>query len=275
MEIYKYLPQKIVSAIESSELSDKITEIRIRKNKELAVTVSGQNVYISSLQITEKDIEDIFYRICDNSVNIYDADISNGYITVSDGCRVGIGGEYHYNPAVCRYVLKVLDSLNIRIARRILCFKNQEIIFDNSIDSTLIIGPPHSGKTSLLRLYAKHLSEESRVVLCDERKELNTENLNCDILQGIKKSIAISMATRTMNPQYIICDEIGDKTEAEEILSAVNTGVKFICSAHGESVESIYRRPNIAILLENNIFHKIVIVTQQNSIFFIKDYIDV
>ena len=92
-----------------------------------------------------------------------------------------------------------------------------------------------------------------------------------DVIQGIKKSAAISMATRTLNPQYIICDEIGGKEETDEILSAVNTGVYFICSAHCESLDQLYKRPNIKILIENGIFEKLVLIEHKNTEFYIKD----
>ena len=83
------------------------------------------------------------------------------------------------------------------------------------------------------------------------------------------------MATRTLNPQYILCDEIGLKEETKEILSAVNTGVIFICSAHGESIESVCKRPNIKLLMDSGIFEKYIVVEQKYRKFYIKEFKDV
>jgi len=275
LEIYKYLPESLVLYLKRLDSTKEITEIRIRKNKSVQLTVYGNTVNTDNLIVSEQELEEMLYRMCNCSLNIYDEEISNGYITLNDGCRVGLGGEYYYNPDTERYVLKELVSLNIRIAGDMIRFENQDKLFAQKISGILIVGPPHSGKTSLLKLMAEYLSADCRVSLCDERKELYTGNVNADVIQGIKKPVAISMATRTLNPQYIICDEIGLKEEAEEILSAVNTGVNFICSAHAETINQVFKRPNIKILIENGVFEKMVLVSQKNKKFYIEEIVDV
>ena len=167
-----------------------------------------------------------------------------------------------------------MTSLNIRIAKDVKYFDNQDKLFLKRPESTLIIGPPHSGKTTLLKLYAKHLSQQYRVVVCDERNELLCGDISCDVIRGVKKADGISMATRTLNPEFIICDEIGHPQEAAEILSAVNTGVKFICSAHGESYERISKRPNIKILIDNDVFYRTAVVRQTNGSFAVQEVTD-
>ena len=274
MDVYKYLPYTMVLSIQKLTFHNDITEIRIRSDKPVQITVFGKTNIVENTYVADYELEEIFYKMCQHSINIYDDEISNGYITLYDGCRVGIAGEFYYNKTDMRYVLKKLTSLNIRIARDFTAFDGQEQIFTANIPSTLVIGPPHSGKTSLLKLYAKHLSQNYRVTVCDERKELYCKEINADILMGIKKSDAINMATRTLNPQYIICDEIGSVKEAEEILSAVNTGVEFICSVHGNSVEQALKRPNIKLLTDSGIFHRYVTVCQKNQRFYIKEITD-
>ena len=273
MEIYKYLPYDIVNFICSNGYEKDITEIRLRCAMPLQLNLYHGMVTVNHIVPDKSQIWDIFYNICQKSVNIYDNDISNGFITLDDGCRVGIGGEYCYNKSTGKYILKQLWSLNIRIARFKIQFENQHLL-DNFVYSALVIGPPHSGKTSLLKLMAKSLSKDYRVVICDERKEIYHNGLNCDVLQGIKKSDAISMATRTLNPQFVICDEIGTSDEAAQILSAVNSGVKFICSAHGENVEQVMKRPAIKLLADSSIFDKYIEVCQQNRRFYIKGIYD-
>ena len=272
MDVLKLLPKRLADYINSCDYKDNITEIKLRKNSVVQFTVYGKlkNLLI---EISETEIEDVFYKMCNCSVNIYDDEISNGFITLSGGYRVGIGGEYFQNNKSGNYKLKELMSLNIRIPHKSVYFKNQDVLFAESVHSTLVAGPPHSGKTSLLKIYAEKLSENYRVSLCDERKELYTDNLKVDVIQGIKKSAAISMATRTLNPQYIICDEIGNKEESDEILSAVNAGVYFICSAHCDNLGQLYKRPNIENLIENGIFEKLVLLEHKNHEFYIKDIV--
>lgn len=269
--LYKYLPQEVTEYIENSSIKNDITEIRLRKNNLLQFTVNGSIFYSKNIIITQDMLENTFYLLCDKSINVYDEEISQGFITLSCGHRVGIGAEYYYNNLLKKYLLKELCSLNIRISRNNTYFENQEILLQNITESALIIGTPHSGKTTLLKIISEHLSKKYYLVICDERGEIYNININADVIKMIDKPTAISMATRTLNPQFIICDEIGAKEEAEKILSSVNTGVKFICTAHGESYEQIKKRPNIKILLDNNVFKIVVVLENKNKKFFIKE----
>ena len=56
-----------------------------------------------------------------------------------------------------------------------------------------------------------------------------------------------------MNPEVIICDEIGDE-EAAKILAAQNSGVPLIASAHGASFDEIMRRQGIKRLYDCKVF---------------------
>ena len=273
--IYRYLPERINDFFKNYKSVSDVTEIRLRVNNTMQLTEQGKIKYIPQLLFNQKEIDNIFYTMCENSQNVYDNDISNGYITVNNGYRVGIGGDYYYNENSKKYVLRSIKSLNIRIPAKEVSFKNQEHLLSIIPDSMLIIGPPHSGKTTLIKIYAKYLADKYRICICDERREIYNQKINCDVIQGIKKSTAISMATRTLNPQFIICDEIGLIEEANEIISAVNTGVKFICSAHATTIKDIYRRPNIKILIDNNIFKRIVVLSSENDNFCIKEIADV
>ena len=273
-DLYKYLPSKMVDFFNDCCM-DAVTEIRLRCGKPLQFTYNGCLKNIKDISVSSKELEDIFYNMCECSQNIYDEDISNGFITLPGGYRVGIGGDFFYNEISGKYLLRKLYSLNIRVPRGKCKFVNQENLFDRLAESTLIIGPPHSGKTSLIRLYAKRLATQYSICICDERREIFDSSFECDALQGIKKSTAISMATRTLNPQFIICDEIGGLDETTEILSAVNTGVRFICTAHGEDTDMVRKRPNIKLLLDSEIFKRLVILSSKDNLYFIEEITDV
>ena len=60
------------------------------------------------------------------------------------------------------------------------------------------------------------------------------------------------------NPEYIICDEIGESTESEVIASLQHIGVPLIASAHAESYFDVKLRKNLNILLENSVFDAIM-----------------
>lgn len=275
MEAYKYLGDKLIKYINSHPDKTNITEIHLRSECPVQLVVNGITENVSDCIINQTELENILYNMCHKSQNVYEDDIGTGFITLRNGERVGISGEYFYSSPSDKYILKKLHSLNIRVPKNNIYFERQDELFSLKPKSTLIVGPPHSGKTSLLKLLCTILCEKYRVAICDERKELYTENINCDVISGIPKAVALSMATRTLNPQFVICDEIGSPKEAQEILSAVNSGVEFICSVHGNDVETVCNKTEIRKLLDCDVFSRIVFVQQNNSRFVIKEIIDV
>lgn len=54
-------------------------------------------------------------------------------------------------------------------------------------------------------------------------------------------------ALRSLSPEVIICDEIGD--DAEAVRQCMSSGVKLIVSAHAGSIEELKRRPSVSGLL--------------------------
>ena len=275
MEVYKYLNKQLAEYIKNFPMQNNITEIRLRSGCIVQLVVNGITDSVDNIYIRQEELDEIFYNICQKSINVFENEISNGFVTLPDGARVGISGEYIYSKTSGKYILKKLNSLNIRIPKKKIYFENQDKLFSIEPQSTLIIGPPHSGKTSLLKLYCSFLARKYRVAICDERKELCTEKINCDVISGIPKALAASMATRTLNPQFIICDEIGTREEAEQILYSVNTGVRFICSVHGDNLNYVQKKQGISMLFDNSVFYRVVVMQQKEHKFYIKDIIDV
>ena len=272
-KLYTHFPDKLSEYLMNYKTAGSVTEIRLRAENTLQFTENGKLTDIAEIHINQTELEEIFYSMCDYSLNAYEDEISQGFITLKNGYRVGIGGDFYYSEISCKYLLRKLFSLNIRIPQKNIYFINQEKLFEKEPVSTLIIGPPHSGKTSLVKIYAEYLSSKKRICICDERREIFVKKLNCDVISGIKKSIAISMATRTLNPHFIICDEISTE-EISEILSAVNTGVGFICSVHGTDFEEISRVRGMDIMIKNRVFKRVVCLSSDNS-FVIKEITDV
>ena len=95
----------------------------------------------------------------------------------------------------------------------------------------------------------------TRVGIADERWEisLGADGGISDIICGVPKARGISMLTRTMAPQVIICDEITAE-ESQSIIEAQSTGVCLIASAHCKSPTDLARRGRMRELLEQEIF---------------------
>lgn len=279
----EFLPewiQEIFNKISRDILED-ITEIRIRKDCPISIKCKGKIFFVDEKgnmyykpgiilpTVKNDDIDFSFKRLCDFSVYSHLDDIKKGYITLKTGDRVGFcGSAVRDNDSVV--AIKNITSFNIRIARQFIGASDEifSIIKKNGFGNILIAGEPLSGKTTVLRDLAKNLSMENmNVCVIDERQELfgnNTdfEKGSCmDVFCSYPKNDAIQTALRTMSPDYIVTDEIGEESECRAIIKALNSGVKFALTIHC---------PNYNQLINKEIFIQIEKVQKFDYIIFLK-----
>lgn len=233
-----------------------LEEIRLRKDRCVFLTVGGgrgkkRNFAIPTV-ISEDELLKIFNRMCDGSLYAYSESIIKGYVSLPLGIRVGVCGHASVEE---NKIIGVYDisALNIRIPRNDICIDKgilQKVVrFAQEGLGTLIFSPPAQGKTTCLRAIAYELSKgESamRVSVIDTREELMLvplcDRLSLDVFSGYPKAEGIRMATLFMNPEIIICDEIGTEEEARAIAGAQNCGVPLVATAHGASLSSLLRK---------------------------------
>ncbi len=246
--------------------ADKITELRFRADAPSSVTYEGRNVYLFSgaeVRFSEEELAGIVAKLCEESMHTYSESMKQGFITLDDGIRIGICGS-----AVC-------EGEKIMSIRRItsVCVRLPHIIRGagdgvfplisqgNTVQSALFYSLPGVGKTTLIRDIAMRLgsgAKRFRVCVVDTRGEIYVngffEHSLCDFLDGYPKGAGIEIATRAFSPQAVICDEIGDEAEARAIISAQNSGVPLVATAHGADIGSLMLRPNIKLLHDAGIF---------------------
>lgn len=236
---------------------ERIAEIRLRTDRPAyAVTLDGENIPCSA-PFSREDINECFLELCRNSVHSFAREIAEGYITLPGGGRVGFCGTAVIQEGRLT-ALRDISSLNIRFPRQVsgcaeeLCRR----IFRGGLCSLILCGKPLSGKTTVLRDMARILGKNHRVAVVDSRGELAgvhggvpTLDIgeNTDVLNGYSKSDGIMCALRSLSPEMIICDEIGD--DAQAVRQCMCCGVKLAVSAHADSIEELKRRPGLSGLL--------------------------
>lgn len=260
MNVMTLLPVDKERLLKNVNLDTKdITEIRIRCGKCITFT-AGKSLIKSDFVTDKKTVEKIFFRLCNNSVFAHQQDINNGFITADGGIRIGICGTAVVSDGKIINITEI-NGLNIRIARHI-DFAAKEIInhilTDGRVKNTLIMGPPLSGKTTVLRDIIVRLSNENRkVAVIDERKELSIiENItqNVDFFKGYPRKSGIEQAIRCFSPDVIIFDELGNESDIEGLNMAVNTGVSIVTTAHGQSLDDLKLRNGFEDIRKRNIF---------------------
>lgn len=247
-----------------------ICEIRLRSELPVAFTISSGNL-ITGVGVARTDIQYIIDRMTDGNYFKNEELMRSGFITLKYGIRVGICGDVFVSNGTVK-VLKQVKYLNIRLPIVYLtdCSQVTEYIVErNYSTSILLFSPPCNGKTTVLRSLVSELSSyphQKRLCVIDSNCELLLPNMTTpcfyENLSGYPKPYGINLAFRYMNPEYIICDEIGNAEEAREISAAQHCGVPFIASAHADSFSSLLLRPNISFLLENRAFDTVIKLTK-------------
>ncbi len=278
-KILSLLPERIERAIENLSESErmKITEIRLRAGRPVAVSEDNSVKFlepygtsyipsVKTISITTEELDCCFLNLCENSVYAHEDELSKGYISLSGGFRAGVCGRY-IRRTDGGFGLREISSINIRIAKDIKGFANPLLSLKLE-GGVLICGAPHTGKTTLLRDYIRLLSNlGEKIALVDCRGELAASRkgepildvgVNTDVISGGKKQICIENALRSMAPQTIAFDEIGNKEEVNEVSDCLNAGVRIITTLHAACPSQLIKRNEELNLLSFGAFEHLI-----------------
>ena len=167
-EVLEYLPKDIKDSIEkyikekgeanNQNVEEQIEEIRLRIKQNLVLKI-GQEAEIIQHKLTKEEMTETFENICEKSIYSYTKQISEGFITIKGGNRVGITGSCVIeNEKVIN--INHISSLNFRISKQI---KEASIpllkyvidIQNNSIFNTLIASSPGARKNYNFKRFNK------------------------------------------------------------------------------------------------------------------------
>ncbi|MGM0409289.1 MAG: stage III sporulation protein AA [Bacillota bacterium] len=290
-DILAYLPDLIKKELLkfSFKNKEKIIELRLRVNQPLEIVTTKNYYFLKNKKnknyiINKNLIKKTFNILTENSLYAMERELKEGFITVNGGHRVGFTGEVvlRNNKIVS---IKNINSINFRIAHQIIGVADKLIdyLYNKELDfyyNTLIIGPPLSGKTTLLRDLIRICStgimkkniRSFKVSVIDERSEIggsykgipqNNLGKRTDLLDNCPKSQGILMLIRTMSPEIIAIDEIGGDNDINAIIRALNSGVILLATIHGYNYQSVFNKKVFNKLKELNLFKRIVILSSK------------
>lgn len=283
--ISKYLPTEIATVLSSldAQRTNSICEVRLRADMPVVLVFTDGMYYITKsrritrfngsdlLSVDKNALKDIFALMCRFSVYSYTDQISKGFISLSEGVRVGVYGTAVTENNKINSVRNI-RGLNIRIPS--VCFGCSseicELFRNGKIPNLVICGPPSSGKTTVLKDLCRALSDSfnKRVCVIDERFEFEAEytGVNTDILSGYPKNFGIEIAVRSLSPEVIVLDEIGMNGEAEKIIECMNSGVSFIMSMHGTDRDELIRKNQFRLLVDSGVVEYCAFLKEKSAV---------
>lgn len=286
-ELFAYLPDLVKAALNQrgNQIWDKLCEIRITAEKPVMIEAAGKLDFLKydgrKIIAVRENVQKIVDSVTNGSMYSVNETIKNGFVTVRGGHRIGFCGTAVTDDSGVRHI-KNISSVCIRISHQVngcaLTLVN-ELYINEHISDILIASPPGGGKTTMLRDICRMLGNgicgfgPVKVGIADERNEIaavymgvaqNDIGTAAFVCDGYEKTSAIQMMLRSMTPDVIVTDEIGNETDFKAIQNAKRSGVSVIASAHAYSFDDLCFKYSKEMLTK--CFDKIILLKNKGQI---------
>lgn len=239
-----------------------ISEMRLHSNSYISFIGNSKNLR-TDIFTNQSQINEIINVLCNGSIYAHFDTIKDGYINLGMGIRAGVCGRASTEDGNIVGICEI-TAINIRLPKRILHSADYlfSILEESGFNKSIIIySRPGVGKTTILRELLYLLSNcqvPIRHSVIDSREEItpfmNFCHISADIFISYPKGLAIEIATKTMTPELIICDEITSINDATAVLNSSNCGVKLIATSHAGSFDELCSKEILQGLFEHNVF---------------------
>src|SRR5699024_11680749 len=142
------------------KLTDRWTsleEIRLRLQQPIELIFQDKVEWLEGILFQAEDSSYILNQLSNHSLYRMETELKEGYITIQGGHRVGLAGKVIFKNSE-EVQLQDITFFNIRIAKEVVGVAAPILpyIYENDmIQNTLIIGPPKTGKTTIIRDLAR------------------------------------------------------------------------------------------------------------------------
>lgn len=285
----KLFPTEIFEALKNNLKFNYLYEIRLRIDRPITINYSNKFYFLGIEGLTTDEnnaiicsknlLESVILKASNYSIYSVNEDIKKGFITLNGGIRLGICGEIVTENGYIK-TMKDFSSINLRFPHEVRnCSLNvlNYLIDNGQVLNTLVISSPCGGKTTFIRDICYQLGKSDfvlNVLILDERNEISASIKGVptmdvgkfsDILVYSNKKIGFENGIRSMSPNLIVADELGNREDIESIIYASNSGINLLASAHAKNIEELKEKYLFNDVLHKKIFKRIVVLSQKNG----------
>lgn len=235
-----------------------ISEIHLCVGVASSMLCNGQRTRLFS-HVSAEQVRQTLVRICSGAVYAYRDTISEGFVSMGGGVRVGIGAHARYSGGNLIGVSNA-SSLVFRIPSvHTSLLDRLYSAWKDTSRGMLIYSVAGGGKTTAIRDLSAFIAkkEKKRVAVIDERCEFiekECSDAGVVLLRGYERKKGVEIALRTLAPEIIVIDELGARDESVGILESLLSGVKVLATAHAGCESELVRRTALSPYINAGVF---------------------
>lgn len=270
-----------------SNYMEGLEEIRVRAEKPLEFLYGDGRIMRLGI-IETSQIHEMLNYLSGYSLYALAEELKQGYLTMEGGHRIGVVGhvarrdQENASHSDIQGLFQI-SGLNIRVAHEKKGCATElvnGIRNGGSIYNTLILASPGVGKTTYLRDSIRLLSSGDekhpgvKVSVVDERSEIaacyqgvpqNDLGPRTDVLDNCPKERGMLMMIRSMSPQIIAVDELGEERDFMAVNEAIHSGSRILGTIHAENVQELVTKPYMQRILEHQLIGRFVCIHRQTD----------
>lgn len=283
-EILRLFPERIREAVlnQAAHRWSELQEIRCRLQQPIELIFDNHDaVWVFAITPDQSDYTYMLNQLSSFSLYRMEDELREGYITIEGGHRVGLAGKVNTRNGSIK-AIQHITFLNIRIAKQKIGAALSVIpyLYRQHYFNTLFIGPPQTGKTTLIRDAVRLIASgwqhvpPQKVGVVDERSEIGASikgvpqhclGRRTDVMDACPKAEGMMMMIRSMSPDILVADEIGSARDVQALLEAINAGVTILCTIHGNNIAELKKRPSLTPLFSREVFQRFVVLEKHKK----------